>query len=185
MIGGVAHTLDRMRGAWRERVEVFAPDGAPLAADDRSGSPGPAPYERLVYVDFDGAEYRQTNVAARGGEVSARTFAGAMRDGVLVFRALGPGAPEHIGVSGGAGVLVFTARELAARPRYHEPDWIYLMDEETRIRTTVLYRDGVVVRTLTARGARASGSAARRVPSDPRGAEGTVHEAPGQTEVFR
>jgi len=183
--GGVAHTLSRMRGVWHEHVEVFAPDGRPLVEDTHSGSPGPAPYERLVYLDFDGQNYVQTNVSCGGRPLEVRTFRGLIRDGVLVFDRLGPDAPEHVGISGGPGVLVFCAREVdAAWQRYNEPDVIVLRGGGRRTRTTVLWRDGVVRRVLQAEGVQVSPRADRRASFDPRGAEGDVHDRPLPTRVF-
>ncbi len=185
-VGSVVDTLLRMRGAWHDRVQVFDLAGTPLAEDADSGTPGPAPYDNLVYVDFDGAEYRQTNVCFRGRPLHARTFTGAIVDGVLVFRKLGPDAPEHIGASGGPGVLFFASREIDdACRRYSEPDCVRLLGPNLRMRTTLLYRRGRAVRTLTAEGTRVSPVADRRVSWDPRGADGPVHALPEDTEVFR
>lgn len=184
-VGSVSHTLAAMRGVWHDHVEVFDLAGRPLATDEHSGTPGPAPYDNLVYIDFDGVEYRQTNVCFRGRPVHVRTFTGAVRDGVLVFSRLGPKAPEHIGVSGGPGVLFFSARRVDdGWRRYHEPDCVRLLGPGQRTRTTLLYRDGEAVRTLTATGARLSPVTDRRVAIDPRGAAGAPHAAPSSTEVW-
>ncbi len=183
--GSVAHTLWRMSGIWHEQIEVFEPSGRPLADDARSGSPGPAPYERLVYIDFDGERYRQTNVMLRGRPAAAHAFSGVLRDGVLVFDRLGPDAPEHVGVSGGEGVLIYCARRVdEAWQRYSEPDFIRMHGGGRRTRTTVLYRDGEIVRTLAAEGTRLAPMCDRRVPYDPRGEAGAVHEPPRSTQVF-
>ncbi|MBL8046582.1 MAG: hypothetical protein JNL09_08580 [Anaerolineales bacterium] len=103
-----------------------------------------------------------------------------------MFNKLGPDAPEHIGVSGGPGILFFTPRHVdEAWQRYSEPDCIRLIDANHRTRTTVLYRNGVAVRTLTAYGQRLAATAHQRVELDPRGPDGPVHNLPGETQVFR
>jgi hypothetical protein len=108
-----------------------------------------------------------------------------LRDGVLEFDRLGPHDPGHIGVSGGIGVLFFIARSITeAWQRYSEPDCIRLLSASERTRTTVLYRNGAAVRTLTANGYKVAPTAARRVPDDPRGMEGAVHEVSADTQVF-
>jgi hypothetical protein len=184
-IGSVAHTLFGMRGVWHDHVEVFSPDGRPLARDERSGTPGGAPWDNLVYVDFDGERYVQTNVAFRGRPLHAKTFRGRLVDGVLVFDRLGPDDPEHVGVSGGAGIVIFGPRRItAACGRYHEPDVVRLLGEGARTRTTLLWRDGLLVRALTAHGTRLSPTAAERSPIDPRGGGGPVHEPHRDTPVF-
>ena len=184
--GSVAHTLGAMRGVWHDHVEIFDLSGRPLAADERSGTPGAAPFDNLVYIDFDGRNYVQTNVTFRGRPLHARTFRGRIEAGVLVFARLGPDDPEHIGVSGGAGVLFFNPRRVTeAWGRYHEPDCIRLLGPGVRTRTTLLYRDGVAVRTLTAHGNRLAPVADRPLAWDPRGADGAVHEAHRDTTVFR
>jgi hypothetical protein len=174
-----------MRGIWHEHVDIFDPTGRPLGEDAHSGSAGPAPYERLVYLDFDGEHYVQTNVACAGRPLEVRTFRGALRDGVLEFDRLGPDAPEHVGVSAGPDAVIFCAREVnAAWQRYSEPDFIVLYNGGRRTRTTVLWREGVVRRTLRAEGVRLSTRADRRVSFDPRGADGDVHDHPLPTRVF-
>jgi hypothetical protein len=185
-IGSVGHTLMQMRGVWHDRVEVYDLSGRPLDADPESGSPGPAPYDNLVYIDFDGADYKQTNVCFRGRSPHVRTFTGSLRDGVLVFDRLGPEAPEHIGASGGPGVLFFAPRAVdAAWQRYSEPDCVRLLGPHRRTRTTLLYRHGVAVRTLTAEGVKLAPTTERRLTCDPRGADGPAHATPGETHVFR
>jgi hypothetical protein len=57
-----------------------------------------------------------------------------------------------------------------------EPDFIMLTSPTTRVRHTVLYRGGIAVRTLTARGDKLSDDASKRHALDPRGADGPVHE---------
>lgn len=185
-IGSVTHTLAAMTGVWHDRVEVFAPDGCALGFDELSGTPGPAPFDNLVYVDFDGERYLQTNVTFRGRPVHTRSFAGRIVDGVLVFDRLGPDDPEHVGVGGGPGVLCFVPRRVTdAWQRYAEPDVIRLTANGVRTRTTVLYRGGSLIRTLTAHGTRIAPVADRRVAWDPRGIDGPVHQERVATEVFR
>lgn len=184
--GTVAHTLSQLCGVWHDHVEVFDLAGNRLAFDEHSGTPGASPWDNLVYVDFDGEIYRQTNVTFQGRPLHVRSFAGKLIEGVLVFNKLGPGAPEHIGVSGGEGILFFTPRAVdEAWQRYSEPDCIRLIDANRRTRTTVLYRNGVAVRTLTAYGQRIAPTAARRHALDPRGPGGPVHNLPSETQVFR
>ncbi len=184
--GAVAHTLGLLRGAWHDHVEVFDLAGRPLAQDEFSGTPGPAPWDNLVYIDFDGEIYRQTNVTFRGRPLHVRSFAGRLQDGVLVFDRLGPQAPEHVGVSGGPGVLILAPRVVdEAWQRYSEPDFIRLTGPGQRTRTTLLYRQGVAVRTLTAYGQRLTPTADRRLAWDPRGPDGPVHNLPSETRVFQ
>ncbi len=184
--GTVAHTLTLMSGVWHDHIEVFNLAGHPLAVDEYSGTPGAAPWDNLVYVDFDGENYRQTNVTFKGRPFHLRSFAGHLVDGVLVFNKLGPDAPEHIGVSGGPGILFYTPRAVDdAWQRYSEPDCIRLIGASERTRTTVLYRNGVAVRTLTAYGQKIAPVADRRVPWDPRGTDGPVHQLPSETQVFK
>lgn len=186
LAGGVRDTLLRMRGVWHDRVEIFDLAGAPLVQDEQSATPGAAPFDNLVYVDFDGLRYRQTNVTFRGRPLHFRSFGGELKDGVLVFDALGPGAPEHIGVSGGPGVLIFGPRRVnPGWSRYYEPDWVRLTGPGQRIRTTLLYRDGVALRALSAEGQRIGPCAARRLDWDPRGAEGPVHEPRSEAYVWK
>lgn len=181
----VADTLASMCGVWHDRVSVYDLAGRPLASDAHSGTPGAAPFENLVYVEFDGRDYRQTNVTIAGRPLHVRSFSGRLDDGVLVFDALGPGDPVHVGVSGGPGVLFFAARNVTdAWLRYAEPDCIRLVADGVRTRTTLLYRDGIAVRTLTADGLRIAARGDRRVPIDPRGANGPVHQPRSETRVF-
>jgi hypothetical protein len=184
--GTVGHTLSTLVGVWHDRVEVFSLAGMPLAEDTHSGTPGSAPFDNLVYIAFDGVHYTQTNVTFRGRPFHARTFRGTLDEGVLVFHRLGPDDPEHIGVSGGPGILFFNPRRVTdAWQRYHEPDCIRLLGPGQRTRTTLLYRDGIAQRTLTAYGTKIAPEATRRVPWDPRGPEGDVHEPHRDTSVFR
>lgn len=184
--GSVGHSLTLLSGVWHDHIEIFDLAGAPLAEDTESGTPGSAPFDNLVYVDFDGERYQQTNVTFRGRPLHSRGFSGTLRDGVLVFDRLGPDDPEHVGVSGGPGVLIFNARKVTeAWQRYLEPDFIRLIGPGQRTRSTLLYRGGVAVRTLTAHGYKLAPTAAHRLPWDPRGPEGPVHEARRDTKVFQ
>ena len=174
--GHVADTLRQLHGVWHDRVELFELDGKPLADDPLAGSPGQSPFENLVYIDFDGSRLQLTNVHLRGRDASAKTFRGSMQSGVLVFDELGPGAYENIGMSGGPGIITFAARSLGdATDIYMEPDFIMLIGADERIRHTVLYRDGVAIRTLTAKGKRLGGDCSERHELDPRGNDGPVH----------
>ena len=49
---------------------------------------------------------------------------------------------------------------------------------------TALYRNGVAVRTLTAKGVRVASTCERRVDFDPRGADGPVHDVRSVTKVY-
>ena len=186
-IGSVGHTLMQMRGVWHDYVELFELDGTPLGDDTTAGSgtPGVSPFENLVYLDFDGENFALTNVHIKGRPLDAKTFTGKLKDGVLVFDPLGSGAYENIGMSGGPGVLTFNARNVdPACGIYMEPDFIYQTSPDTRIRHTVLYRQGVATRTLTAKGKKLSDSCAARLKHDPRGPSGPVHEAPFVTQIW-
>jgi hypothetical protein len=181
----VVETLRRMVGVWQERIETFDLAGRPLTEDTASGTPGPSPFENLVYVDFDGARYTQTNVTYRGRPPHVRTFTGRIEGEVLLFDALGPSDPGHVGVSGGPGVIIFAPRALTpAWSRYLEPDVVRLVGDLERTRTTLLYRDGVAVRSLAARGVKLTEATDRRVSLDPRGEEGEVHGQRSATRVF-
>lgn len=185
--GSVGHTLIEMRGVWHDVVELFELDGTPLSDDTQAGSgtPGSSPFENLVYLDFDGVDFALTNVHIKGRPLSAKTFTGKLKDDLLVFDPLGPGAFENIGMSGGPGILTFNARQLGpACEIYMEPDFIYQTGPDSRMRHTVLYRNGSAVRTLTAKGERLSHSCATRLDSDPRGPDGPVHEDPFVTQVW-
>ncbi|HUN21508.1 MAG TPA: hypothetical protein PK299_00090 [Anaerolineales bacterium] len=183
--GTVAHTLMMMNGIWHDHIELFDLMGNPLPYDDFSGTPGAAPFDNLVYIHFDGETYLQTNVTFAGRPLHVRSFSGKIIDGVLVFDRLGPQAPEHIGVSGGYGILIYAPRQVdEAWQRYNEPDYIRILSPGVRTRTTILYRHGMAVRTLTAHGTLLSPVANQRVSWDPRGAEGAVHNIRSSTQVF-
>ena len=186
-IGSVGHNLMLLRGTWHDHIELYNLDGTPLDDDSvaGSGSPGPGPFDNLVYIDFDGENFSLTNVHIRGREPAAKTFTGKLRDELLVFDPLGPGAYENVGMSGGPGILTFNARQLdRASEVYMEPDFIMLTAPGERVRHTVLYRNGEAVRTLTAKGTRLWPSCDRRHPLDPRGSDGTVHEAPFRSPIW-
>ena len=183
--GSVYHTLALMRGVWHDHVQISQFDGTPMAHDLHGGTPGSAPYENLVYVDFDGVLYRQTNVTFKGRPLHARSFTARLVDGVLHFDTLGPNDPIHIGVSGGPRCVIFCPKAMTeAWQRYNEPDWIYLPDDDHRMRVTVLYRHAIGVRTLRADGVRLAADAGRRMAWDPRGADGEVHQARSVTTVY-
>ena len=185
--GSVGHNLMLLRGVWHDHIDLFNLDGSPLDDDSAAGSgtPGPGPFDNLVYIDFDGVDMALTNVHLRGRAPSAKTFRGKLIDGVLVFDELGPGAYENIGMSGGPGILTFNARCLdQACGVYMEPDFIMLTAPGERVRHTVLYRDGEAVRTLTARGTRLWPSCDQRHPLDPRGTGGEVHEASFSSPIW-
>jgi hypothetical protein len=184
-IGSVQYNLSLLHGTWHDKVELFELDGSELSEDGLAGSPGESPFENLVYVDFDGDVLRLTNVHIRGREPSAKTFTGRMRDGLLVFDELGPGAYENVGMSGGPGVLTFSARELGkATDVYAEPDFIIVTGEGERTRHTVLYRNSVAIRTLTAKGKRLTRNCSERHEWDPRGPDGPVHEEPFKATIW-
>ena len=186
-IGSVGYNLMLLRGTWHDHIELYNLDGTPLDDDSSagSGSPGPGPFDNLVYIDFDGDKLSLTNVHIRGRETAAKTFTGKMRDDLLVFDPLGPGAYENIGMSGGPGILTFNARKLgAATDTYMEPDFIMLTAPGERVRHTVLYRSGAAVRTLTAKGTRLLPSCDQRHSLDPRGPDGPVHEPPFQSSIW-
>jgi hypothetical protein len=171
------HDLAAMRGVWLDNLRAYDVGGAELGYDANGGVPGAFPYQNLVYVDFDGALYTQTNVTYSGRPIHVRTFFADVADGVLRFRSLGPNAPAHVGVSGGPGLIWFVAESLqsAGLTQYSEPDLIRI-DGDERTRQTVLYRGGQLVRTMFVAGTRLSHDPSRRYSSDPRGVEGEVHD---------
>jgi len=184
-IGSVGYNLTLMRGIWHDRCELFELDGTSRFHDTQGGTPGASPYENLVYIDFDGENYRQTNVTFRGRPIHVRSFQAKVKDGILRFNQLGEGDAGHVGISGGAGILIFTPMMIdESWLRYSEPDFIRL-DGNNRTRHTMLYRDGKLVRTLNVVGHRLAPVASRRVSFDPRGADGEVHDIQSVTEVFK
>lgn len=187
-IGSVGHNLMLMRGVWHDHIELYNLDGTPLDDDTLAGSgtPGPGPFDNLVYIDFDGKTLYLTNVHIRGREKIAKTFKGELKDNLLVFNPLGPGAYENIGMSGGPGILTFNARTLG-KPTdvYMEPDFIMLTAPGERVRHTVLYRNGEALRTLTAKGTRLWPTCDQRHSLDPRGADGPVHEPVFSSNIWQ
>ena len=176
--GDVGETLHKMVGVWRDKIALFHLDGRPLDDDTQAGSgtPGASPFENLVYISFDGSDFALTNVHIAGRPMTAKTFRGRMRDGLMVFDSLGDGAFENVGVSGGPGILTFNAMRLGpACEVYMEPDFIILTAPDQRVRHTLLYRDGIAVRTLTARGQKLSDNDKVRHALDPRGPDGKIH----------
>ena len=177
--------LRAMRGVWHDHLTAYAPDGSPVGDDPYGGVPGPFPYDNLVYIDFDGVDYFQTNVTFAGRPKHVRSFHARVTDGVLRFDKLGPEAPSHVGVSGGPGVIWYLPEQVDdAWQRYSEPDHIRLLGADQRTRVTVLYRGGRLVRTMTVAGTRISTDPTRRVALDPRGADGPVHDEHSVTYVF-
>jgi hypothetical protein len=183
--GTLVADLTAMVGVWRDRLEAFTPDGSPLSDDDAGGVPGPFPYENLVYVDFDGASYTQTNVVLSGRPDHQRTFTATVADGVFRFDPLGPEAPTHVGVSGGPGLIWFVAESIAAPGvgRYAEPDLIRI-DGERRWRNTALWRDGTLARLLSVEGERVGLDTSRPHDLDPRGADVAVHGDRSTTQQY-
>ena len=177
--------LASMTGVWHDHLEAFDPDGTPIVHDEHGGVPGPFPYDNLVYFDFDGSTVTQTNVTFAGREPKVRTFESDLVDGVLRFRRLGPEAPQHVGVSGGPGVIWFVPESWnePGLNRYSEPDHIRI-EGESRWRTTVLYRNGPLVRTMMVTGTRLSGETSERHHLDPRGPGSPVHEDRDVTTHF-
>jgi hypothetical protein len=184
-IGSVAYNLCLMRGIWHDRCEYFKLDGTPKFNDMHGGTPGASPYENIVYIDFDGENYRQTNVCFRGRPLHVRSFEAKVIDGILRFNKLGEGDGGHVGISGGVGVLIFTPMLIDdSWEKYSEPDFIRI-DGERRTRNTMLYRNGRLVRTLSVVGHRLSPMADKRVSFDPRGEDGEVHDIQSVTRVFK
>lgn len=184
-MGSVGHHLMRMRGVWHDHIEIFGLDGTPLDEDQWSGTTGSAPFDNLVYIDFDGRNYRQTNVTFRGRPLHVRSFKGELHEGVLYFDRLGPNDPGHIGISAGADVLLYVASRVTdAMLHYSEPDFIHLIGQSQRTRTTVLYRHGIAVRTLRATGYKLTTDTSRRIAFDPRGQGDDVHDTHSVTMVF-
>ncbi|MCH1930398.1 hypothetical protein L9G16_09410 [Shewanella sp. A25] len=187
-IGSVGHTLMQLRGTWHDSVELFHLDGTPLVDDTQAGSgtPGQSPFDNLVYIDFDGVNFKITNVHFRGRPALAKTFTGTLIEGVLVFDPMGKGSYENVGMSGGPGILTFSARQLnQATDVYMEPDFIIVTAPGHRTRHTVLYRNGEATRTLTAKGVRLSPCCDVRHPLDPRGLEGDVHEPKFEASIWQ
>jgi hypothetical protein len=173
-----------MRGVWHDHLELFEPDGAHRPVDAQGGQPGASPFDNLVYIDFDGENYRQTNVTFQGRPLHVRSFCGKLVEGVLLFEKLGPNDPGHIGVAAGEGVLIFAPAVIDdSWMRYSEPDYIRVIGD-TRTRNTMLYRDGKLVRTMNVTGKRLAPAADKRMDFDPRGPKGDVHDVQSVTRAF-
>lgn len=184
-VGSVAYNLSLMTGVWHDRIELFELDGTHREHDTQGGTPGSSPYENLVYIDFDGENLRQTNVTFRGRPLHVRSFSSKVVDGVLRFEKLGPNDPGHVGVAAGEGVLIFTPIIVdESWMRYSEPDYIRV-EGDKRTRNTMLYRDGLLVRTMNVTGTRLTLDTTKRHELDPRGTVGEVHEAASTTQVFK
>ena len=184
--GSVGDTLTKMVGVWHDHIDIYSLDGEPLSEDSLSGTPGSAPFDNIVYVEFDGETYRQTNVTFRGRPLHVRSFQGRFQDGILRFGNLGPNDPQHIGVSGGPGRIIFSPNQITdAWDHYAEPDFIHLQSPSQRSRTTLLYRHGKAIRTLNALGHKICPDASQRVSFDPRGPSGPVHEPLKPSMVFQ
>lgn len=177
--------LTSMVGVWREYLAAYSRGGTPLSNDDAGGVPGPFPYENLVYVDFDGHRYTQTNVVLSGRQPDQRTFTATVADGVFRFDHLGPDAPTHMGVSGGPGLIWFVAERITdvGVSRYSEPDLIRI-EGDRRWRNTALWRDGKLTRLLAAEGVRLSTDTAIPHELDPRGAGSPVHGTKSVTHQY-
>lgn len=182
--GPLSSALRSMVGVWHDVLTARDPQGREMTEDPYGGTPGPFPYENLVYCDFDGEHWTQTNVTFRGRPVKWRSFRAKVVDEILYFAKLGPEAPTHIGVGAGPGLIWFLPEAIdEAWERYSEPDYIQV-DGDTRRRSTVLYRDGRFVRTMEVLGTRLTTDTTRRVDLDPRGAEGPAHEDISVTHAF-
>ncbi len=193
--GRHVNPLDRdlfaMVGVWHDHLTAWDVHGRAVDHDPFGGVPGPFPYDNLVYCDFDGSVWTQTNVTFRGREPAVRTFEADVADGVLTFRRLGPEAPEHVGVSGGPGLIWFVSRTMSepGLQRYCEPDLIRLElpadgSPARRWRTTVLWRDAELVRPMLVEGLRISHDTSRPHEWDPRGADAPVHQARSVTQHY-
>jgi len=177
-------TLMAMRGVWHDVLTARDPQGNVVTDDPHGGTPGPFPYENLVYCDFDGTNWVQTNVTFRDAHQVA-VLRATVADDILYFHKLGPEAPTHVGVGTGPGLIWFLPEAIdEAWQRYSEPDYIQV-DGDTRRRSTVLYRDGRLVRSMEVVGTRVAATAGRRVDLDPRGPDGPVHEEVSVTHAFQ
>lgn len=184
--GTVGYLLMQMRGIWHDHLELCTLAGTPLNQDPFGMVAGGSPFDNLVYVEFDGEIYRQTNVTFRGRPLHVRSFTGRLLNGILHFDTLGPSDPGHIGVAAGHDTLIFVAQKIDdSLKRYAEPDFIRLIGMSERTRSTVLYRGGIAVRTLNVRGVKLSPTADCRHALDPRGLEGAVHETRSVTMAYQ
>lgn len=182
----VVETLSQMVGVWHDHLEAFTPAGKVVEHDEHGSTVGPYPYDNLVYVDFDGTNYVQSNVLFQGRPLHVRTFSGTIRDGVLFFNHLGENAPQHVGVSAGPGRIVYCSQRLdhPGLLNYAEPDYVQLTGPDTRERTTMLYRGGELVRTLRVTGTRLAATTDQRHELDPRGPGTDVHDGALLTRAF-
>ena len=184
--GTVGYMLNILNGVWHDHITLYDLTGHPIVNDAHSGSPGASPFDNLVYINFDGETYRQTNVTFAGRPLHVRSFTGKLIDGVLHFDKLGPNDPGHIGIAAGNNILAFVPAQISdALKRYSEPDFIFIDPPNNRTRSTVLYRDGNAVRTLHAQGYKIAPQANQRLTNDPRGLEGDVHDIRSTTQVFK
>lgn len=168
--------LYSMCGVWRDHLSARGPRGEVLTWDEYGGVPGAFPYENLVYCDFDGERWLQTNVVLSGREHHERSFTATVSNGRLTFDTLGPDAPPHVGISGGPGIIWFVS-ESNSHPglhRYAEPDMIRLQGDQ-RWRDTVLWRDGALARVLHVAGERLSRETSQPHELDPRGQDSSTH----------
>jgi hypothetical protein len=179
------HDLHAMVGVWHDTLCAYDLRGVAVAEDPFGGVPGPFPYENLVYVDFDGETYRQTNVTIAGRPLHVRTFTATVRDGVLRFAPLGPQAPVHVGVSGGPGLIWFIAENLSSEglQRYCEPDLIRI-EGDSRWRQTILFRDAALVRPMLVTGTRIGHETSSIHARDPRPAGSLVHQGTTATNQY-
>jgi hypothetical protein len=185
--GPLGSDLAAMVGVWHDHLTAYDLHGAELADDPHGGVPGPFPYDNLVYVDFDGSTYRQTNVTFAGRPFHVRSFEADVADGILAFRQLGPDAPRHIGVSGGPGLIWFISADITSPglARYAEPDLIRI-DRDERWRITMLYRHGVAVRPMHVHGRRVGDDPTAIHELDPRyGDRAGPHGPRSSTEHYR
>ena len=184
--GTVGYLLNLMNGVWHDHINLYDLAGKPIELDMKAGTPGASPFDNLVYIEFDGIHYKQTNVTFKGRPLHVRSFTGKLIEGVLHFDKLGPNDPGHIGVAAGYNVIAFMPQIINdSLKKYTEPDFITIFSPQQRARSTLLYRDGVPVRTLHAQGYKVAPIANRRVPSDPRGEAGDVHDDRSETQVFK
>lgn len=194
-MGQLTDDLFAMVGVWHDVLTAYDLNGRAIDDDPFGGVAGPFPYENLVYCDFDGSTWTQTNVTFVGRPLHQRTFVADIASGadgaddVLRFRRLGPDAPSHVGVSGGPGLIWFVAESLAEPgvQRYCEPDLIRLdvdADPARRWRTTVLWRDGVLVRPMLVEGTRVGTDPTTLHHLDPRDPDTPVHGDRTQTRQY-
>ena len=177
--------LFAMCGVWRDTCRAYDPTGDEIYYDHAGGAPGEFPFDNLVYVDFDGERYLQTNVSVDRTTLQERTFGATVANACLTFDRLGPEAPRHVGHSGGPGLIWFVAADCGdpGLRNYCEPDLIRL-EGDRRWRNTVLWRDRSIARLLRVEGVRLSQDTAVRHQLDPR-PPGPVHGARSQTTHYQ